>query len=87
VRTAQVWNSPAETCVAVDIPVTVTGVPELVVVELPSWPKELSPQHLKVPLERRAQECLPPAETCVAVVMPSTVTGLKALIGRVPSCR
>ena len=37
-------------------PVTVTGVSESVLVPSPSWPQELSPQHLTVPSARRAQE-------------------------------
>ena len=53
-------------------PTTWTGVLELVVELLPSWPLELVPQQSTVPFERRAQEELPPAlaATCVVVTGP-----------------
>ena len=49
------WWPPAVTAVASVIPVTVTGVEELVVVPLPSCPVPLSPQQLTVPPPERAQ--------------------------------
>jgi hypothetical protein len=73
--------------VAVVIPVTVTGVvlhgtapaphdSGPVLVPLPSWPRELAPQHRTVPSVRSAQVYSCPAVTVLAVVIPVTETGV-----------
>ena len=64
---AQVWNQPAVTAVAVLMPWTAPGVIRSVVVPSPSWPKELLPQQRTVPSARSAQVCASPALTSVTV--------------------
>ena len=70
--------------VAVDTPVTATGVVELMTVPLPSWPELLSPQHRTVPSASSAQELPASPATLDAVVIPLTVTGPDQLLA-VPS--
>jgi hypothetical protein len=70
---------PIETDTAVLIPVTDSGVDELVVVPLPSWPLLLEPQHLTVPSESKAQLLLKAVTTEVAVLIPVTDTGVEEL--------
>jgi hypothetical protein len=71
---------PVSTEVAVDTPVTATGVVDDDVDPLPSWPDVPRPQHLMVPSDNVAQVCAPPAETEVAVEMPVTATGKVELV-------
>src|SRR4051812_22408041 len=58
-----------------------TGVDESTNELFPSWPWELSPQHLPVPLPSSAHELEPPANTAAAVVpelTPSAWAGVGA---------
>src|SRR5580704_4980799 len=58
------------------VTVTGTGVEELVVVPLPSWPSLLRPQHSTVPPESSAQ-----AESiAVGPLRPETATGVEELV-------
>jgi hypothetical protein len=78
--TAQVWEPPEETEVAVLMPLTETGVYWLLVEPLPNRPELPDPQHLTVPPERTAQLWEPPAETAIAVLMPLTETGVYCVL-------
>jgi hypothetical protein len=75
-----VWYHPAETATAVLIPLTITGVDELLELPLPSCPNGLYPQHLIVPFESTAQVCPFLAETATAVLIPLTITGVDELL-------
>lgn len=68
---AQVEEPPAaaETEVAVEIPLTTTGVLEDPVDPIPNCPDPPQPQHLMVLSIRVTQVCAPPAETEVTSVM------------------
>ena len=58
---------PAEIASTPERLVTITGVDELMVVPLPSWPDVLAPQHLTVPFASSAHEWLPPAVIATAL--------------------
>ena len=72
----QEWEPPAVIAVTPVRPLTATGVDELVVVPLPSWPEELRPQHLTVPVVSRAHECRPAGRDRATAVRPLTATGV-----------
>jgi hypothetical protein len=89
VSSAQVWNCPPTTAaapLAELIVVANTGVVELVVLPLPSWPFVLSPQQLTAPVVETPQEWARPAEMSTSVARPLTGTGLGVLAPLLPSC-
>src|ERR1700688_315951 len=81
---ASVISWPAATAVAVSPAgsVTLTGVDELRVVPLPSWPKPLLPQSYTLPFEPSATLWSAPAATAVAVTPAGmdTTTGVDELV-------
>jgi hypothetical protein len=78
---------PAETAVAVLMPVTLIAVLYQPKLPLPSWPKLPAPQHLIAPLLSTAQVLDSPAETALAVLTPLTVTGVLLLVlPPLPNC-
>src|ERR1700732_4388680 len=60
---AQLCPYPSVTIVAVEMPVTSTGVGEFWGSPFPSWPEKLFPQHFTVPPELTAQVWLAPVAT------------------------
>jgi hypothetical protein len=66
-KRAHVCKSPAEMAIASDIPETLTGVRLLVVLEFPSCPKLLSPQHRTLPSPTIAQVWDPVEEVDTAM--------------------
>ena len=78
---------PALTSTAPAIPVTCTGVVEVMVVPLPSCPNWLSPQHRTVPSPSTAHVWAPPPLTAATSVMPPTGTGVDERVKvPLPSC-
>ncbi|MDP9334930.1 MAG: hypothetical protein M3Q30_16695, partial [Actinomycetota bacterium] len=80
---AHEWFLPAVIAVAVDWPVTTTGVDALVNVPFPNWPEPFKPQHFAVPLANNAHEWALPALIATALVpalKPFTATGFDALV-------
>jgi hypothetical protein len=65
-------------------PLTATGVEELVVVVLPSWPSVLSPQHLAVPLDSNAHAWVPPPLIAGVTVRASARCDATAAVGPTP---
>src|SRR5205823_5862069 len=59
---------------------TCTGVDELVVVPLPSWPLAFPPQDQTVPSTRSARLCELPAAIAVTRVRLETATGVVAFV-------
>jgi hypothetical protein len=77
INTAHVDHPRAARAVAPSSPTTSTGLDStLAVVPLPSWPWELSPQHLTDPFANRTQEWLLPLTTSATAPNPGTVTGV-----------
>ena len=66
---------------------TSTGLAEVVVVPLPSWPESLAPQQNTRPSFKRAQLCCAPAVISTAPASPETAAGrARSTVLPSPSC-
>src|SRR5262249_42867022 len=76
---AHVWKLPAAIAATpLPRPTTATGIERSVLVPSPSWPYELSPQHLTAPAVVSAQLWRSPVATAATPLpSPTTATGIK----------